>query len=534
MKKTFILLAFIIMSGVVLAQLNQLKTNENGTKAVIDTLHYDGNNNDGIGTGGAGTFEVYAFFSASQLATYSAAGNTILSIDIYIKGVNKVAATTVKLRATQTTTSYSQAFTPIEGWNNVVLTTPFPIPVTDLYIGYECVVLTGGFPLGCDAGPVNTNGNWIVYGGSWGHLTDLNAAMTYNWNIRARVDGAAAPSSDAKLSALLVNGVSVSGFSPTVYSYNVVYPFGTTALPVVTATTNFAGATKAITNITAFPGAASVVVTAQDGTTIFTYTINFSVAAPSTDAKLSDLLVNGTTVPGFSPTVYTYNVVYPYGTTALPIVTAISNFSGATKVITNISALPGAATVVVTAQDGTTTLTYIINFSVAAPSIDAKLSNLLVNGTTVPGFSPTGYSYNFILPYGTIIMPVVTAVLNDVNASKVINNVSSLPGSATVIVTAQDEVTMSTYTINFTIALSIDYVELNYLGPYPSPTSGKIKIPCNNEGEITICDMAGKVIFKSKISPEFNEFNLIGNDKGTYLVQTSIKGQIFKYKILLQ
>ena len=342
------------------------------------------------------------------------------------------------------------------------------------------------------------------------------------------------PSTDAKLSALNVNGSLVSGFSSTTYTYNVVLPYGTSTLPVVTATTNHPAANMLITDAFALPGSATVMVTAEDGTTILTYTINFTVAGPNTDATLSDLLVNGTTISGFNANVFTYNVVYPFGTTALPVVTATTNFAGAAKVITNITAFPGAATVVVTAQDGTTIFTYTINFSVAAPSTDAKLSDLLVNGTTVPGFSPTVYSYNFILPYDTLIMPVVTAVLNDVNASKVINNVSSLPGSATVIVTAQDEVTISTYTIDFTIALSINAVTINAKNGYPSPTTGRIVIPCNNSGEIIISDMLGKVILKSVISPNNNEFNLAGNSKGTYLVQINIQGKSSSYKIVLE
>lgn len=634
MVKIYFLLAFMIINGLILAQTKQLTisnlrtnkvikesiNNNNGTKAVIDTLHYDGNNFDGIGTGSAGTYEAYAFFPASQLVPYNTAGNTITSVDIYVKGVNKVSSTTIRFRANQSSIAYSQAFTATEGWNNVVLSTPFTIPATDLYIGYECVALTGGFPLGCDAGPVNTNGNWIVYGGSWGHLTDLNAAMTYNWNIRARVDGAAGPSNDAKLSSLLVNGVSVPGFNPNVYSYNVVYPYGTTTLPVVTATTNHANATKVITNITAFPGAATVVVTAQDGTTILTYTINFSVAAPSTDATLSNLLVNGSTVAGFSSNVYSYNVVYPYGTTTLPVVTATTNHASATKVVTNITGFPGTATVTVTAQDGTTILTYSINFSVSPPSTVATLTSLLVNGVSVAGFSPSVYSYNVVLPYGTTTLPVVTATatdananvvitnitgfpgtatvvvtaedgttiltysinfsiapnndaqlaaiyvngtiingfsptvfdynvilpygttalpvvtadLNDANANKVINNATVLPGAASVVVTAEDGTTTLTYTINFTIALSLVDVMINSQIAYPSPTNDLITIPCNGSGEVTITDITGKLILKSIITTDNNQISLKGNEKGTYIIQINNNGVVGYSKIVLE
>lgn len=467
MRTIFALIACVLLYTGLFAQTNEVRN----TQVIIDTLHYDGPNFDGIGLGSAATFEVHAFFPASTLATHNAAGNTIKSIDLYIKGASNVVSATIKIRPNQSSVSYSQSFTAGEGWNNIVLTTPFPIPATDLYVGYELVV-SGGFPLGCDAGPVNTNANWILYSGSWLHLTDLNAAMTYNWNIRARVDGSAGPSNDATLSDLKVDGSTISGFNPNTLTYNKTYPYGTTAIPVVTATTNHVAATKVITNATSMPGTATVLVTAQDGTTQKTYTVNFQVAAPSTDATLSDLKVDGVTVSGFSPSTYTYSLTYPYGTTAIPVVTATTNHASATKVINDATSMPGVATVVVTAQDGTTQQTYTINYLVDPPSTNATLSALNVDGSLVAGFSPSVYTYTVTLPYGTTIVPVVTATTADANATHNVNAASSLPGITTVVVTAQDGTTSLSYTVQFNVAAAgsdATLSALNYGGtPVPS------------------------------------------------------------------
>lgn len=467
MRTIFALIACVLLYTGLFAQTNELRN----TQVIIDTLHYDGPNFDGIGLGSAATFEVHAFFPASMLSAHNAAGNTIKSIDLYIKGASNVVSATIKIRPNQSSVSYSQSFTAGEGWNNIVLTTPFPIPATDLYVGYELVV-SGGFPLGCDAGPVNTNANWILYSGSWMHLTDLNAAMTYNWNIRARVDGSAGPSNDATLSDLKVDGSTISGFNPNTLTYNKTYPYGTTAIPVVTATTNHVAATKVITNATSMPGTATVLVTAQDGTTQKTYTVNFQVAAPSTDATLSDLKVDGVTVSGFSPSTYTYSLTYPYGTTAIPVVTATTNHASATKVINDATSMPGVATVVVTAQDGTTQQTYTINYLVDPPSTNATLSALNVDGSLVAGFSPSVYTYTVTLPYGTTIVPVVTATTADANATHNVNAASSLPGITTVVVTAQDGTTSLSYTVQFNVAAAgsdATLSALNYGGtPVPS------------------------------------------------------------------
>ena len=202
----YIFLALVMMSSVLFAQTKQLavgnlsaikitksiNTLPAGSKAVVDSLRYDGDNADGIGTNtSASTFEVAAFFSAAQLAAHNALGNTITSVKVYVNGITTVTTATIKIYSDQGITSVrSQAFTPIEGWNNVILTTPLPIPTTDLYIGYE-LVTTGGFPAGCDAGPAIPNGNWIKFNGTWQHLTALSASLVYNWNIRAMVSGTA-------------------------------------------------------------------------------------------------------------------------------------------------------------------------------------------------------------------------------------------------------------------------------------------------------------------------------------------------------
>lgn len=83
------------------------------------------------------------------------------------------------------------------------------------------------------------------------------------------------------------------------------------------------------------------------------------------DASLSDLQVDGTTVSGFAPGTTTYNVELLAGTTIVPTVTYTLNDPAATAGLTDATGLPGATTVGVTAEDGVTTRTYTINFTVA-------------------------------------------------------------------------------------------------------------------------------------------------------------------------
>lgn len=90
----------------------------------------------------------------------------------------------------------------------------------------------------------------------------------------------------------------------------------------------------------------------------------------ASDASLSDLQVNGTTLPGFNTTVTNYNYELVVGTTTVPQITsAVPTNSGATiTTITQASGIPGTASVLVTSQNGTVTKTYTINFVATFPN----------------------------------------------------------------------------------------------------------------------------------------------------------------------
>ena len=186
-------------------------------------------------------------------------------------------------------------------------------------------------------------------------------------------------SNDATLSDLKVSGTTIAGFAPSTLSYNYELPFGTITVPTVTATPNFGLATYLITPASALPGTTTILVTAQDGVTQLTYTVNFTITSPSSNADLSYLrwIPNGGTpaeqsilVTGFSSATTTYAIEVPAEVTTLSLVAAVSQ-SGASVVITPPSNLLGTlsqrtGTAVVTAQDGATIKTYSVVFTVSS------------------------------------------------------------------------------------------------------------------------------------------------------------------------
>lgn len=93
--------------------------------------------------------------------------------------------------------------------------------------------------------------------------------------------------------------------------------------------------------------------------------------SPEEDATLSDLTVDGTTVSGFSSGTVDYTYALSAGTTVAPPIDATPTNAGASTILTQASGVPGDATVVVTAANGTTMRTYTVSFIALGPAMAA-------------------------------------------------------------------------------------------------------------------------------------------------------------------
>ncbi len=324
-----------------------------------------------------------------------------------------------------------------------------------------------------------------------------------------------------------MDATTVTGFSPSILSYDVELPYGTTTVPTVTATTTDANASYVINDATALPGTTSVEVTAEDGITILTYNINFILeeAVPEDGAPMpvhdeglhsvfsiysdsytnlentnfnpswgqSTQVVVDEQIGGNNTLVYT-NLNYqgtnlgsadgspqdfsnsdyfhidfwtpnatalnfflisqtsgeiPYALTItnnewVSVNIPLSYFSNQGLDLTDIYQFK------IDGGDGSTTV-YFDNwyFWKVIEGSDASLSDLQVDGETIDGFSPSIFEYDVELAAGTTIIPTVTATTSDADATYVVNDASAIPGTTEVVITAQDEVTILTYLVNF-------------------------------------------------------------------------------------
>lgn len=272
------------------------------------------------------------------------------------------------------------------------------------------------------------------------------AASQANIEYTVTYEKAQIATDDATLKSITVGGEALEGFSAEAETYSVELPYGTVDVPVVAAVATSAKANAVVTNATSLPGATTIVVTAEDGTTTKTYTINFTVAqGASEDATLSAITVDGKAIAGFKADSmnYAYEVAYDYAADKFPVVAATANDETATVAVTQITEIPGTATIVVTAQAGNT-LTYTIAFTkAAAPKILKEV--LFSNGAK-------GASLNGVVrvPYldGTDVPAIVSATADNGGTAAVSTD------STKITVTGIDNTTLD-YTIEYVALASV-------------------------------------------------------------------------------
>ncbi|MBD1365073.1 cadherin-like beta sandwich domain-containing protein [Mucilaginibacter sp. ZT4R22] len=225
------------------------------------------------------------------------------------------------------------------------------------------------------------------------------------------------------------------------------------------------------------PNVITTLVTAQDGTTK-TYTITVT-RAPSPDATLSNIVLSdGTLSPGFAAATTSYTASVANAITSVTLTPTV-NEPNATVKVNGVTVASGAAsgpialvvgpnviTTTVTAQDGVSTQVYTTTIT-RAPSSNAFLTALGVStGNYSPGFGTNIFDYTMLVTNNVTSLSL-TPVLADNTATITVNGVASASGAASApvvlavgnnfiktVVTAQDGVTVKTYTVIVNRALS--------------------------------------------------------------------------------
>ncbi len=270
-----------------------------------------------------------------------------------------------------------------------------------------------------------------------------NTDYSVTYNIKFELKGL----SDTTLKDILVNGVSIEGFSPTKTIYRVNVPVGTTGKQNITYVSAYpSGAQTIVVDSRDVAETSTITVSAPEASTSRVYKISYNVTE-SAYSYLQDLKVGGVTIPGFAPATLSYTYPLPLGTTSVPAVTWTSgdNYQTITK---EDGGIDGITKITVKAQNGINTSIYRISFPLTKSS-NSKLSDLKVGGVTLPDFSADVTSYSYVLPVGTTELPAVTWIQGD-DYQSVRAIYGGVNGTTKIIVTAQDGI-VTTYSIAFSV-----------------------------------------------------------------------------------
>ena len=365
------------------------------------------------------------------------------------------------------TTSYS-----VQVANSVSETTVTP---TVNHSGASYVIKFGGVTDSDGVIPLGVGSNVITVEVT---AEDGNTTQTY----KVTVTRAEPPSTDATLKGLTLSRVDFGTFSSATTSYTAQVVNSVTET-TVTPTVNDSGARYVIKlgSVTDADGVVSlavganvitVEVTAEDDSTAKTYRVTVTRAEPpSTDATLRGLILSRVDFGTFDSTTtsYTAQVAYSVSQTSVtptvndPAASYVIKLGGVTDADGTISLAVGnnVITVVVTAEDDSTTQTYTVRVTRAEPpSTDATLKGLTLSDVSFGTFSSATTSYTAQVA-NSVTETTVTPTVNDSGASYVITlggvtdadgTISLAVGSNVIIVvvTAEDGVTTQTYTVTVT------------------------------------------------------------------------------------
>ncbi|GHV35792.1 hypothetical protein FACS1894178_6120 [Bacteroidia bacterium] len=179
----------------------------------------------------------------------------------------------------------------------------------------------------------------------------------------------------------------------------------------------------------------------------FTYTVSYQYLA-SNNALLADILLDGISLDGFAANTFSYSDTI--NTAQIPDIAVLI---GEAHQNIAISFNNNVVTITVTAEDGITENTYTITFEDNIPDSDyAYLGDLLLDGIQIDNFAPETLNYDVLLPEGTSVLPVITAVKGE-DHQQITIVTGGVNGTTIITVTAENGDVVR-YEINFTVQLS--------------------------------------------------------------------------------
>jgi hypothetical protein len=135
-----------------------------------------------------------------------------------------------------------------------------------------------------------------------------------------------------------------------------------------------------------------------------------------------------------------------------------------------------------------------------ALSDNADLNFIKVDGENIPDFNPAVLNYTHTLPAGTTEVPTVTWEVAQQDALVTPTVATAVPGTTSLLVTAQDGTTTKTYTVEFVLSTGVQSSALANITVYPSPANAEVNIVNVEQVErIQIINITGNVVYDQPV-----------------------------------
>jgi Bacterial Ig-like domain (group 2)/Family of unknown function (DUF5689)/Lamin Tail Domain/Secretion system C-terminal sorting domain len=162
------------------------------------------------------------------------------------------------------------------------------------------------------------------------------------------------------------------------------------------------------------------------------------------------------------------------------------------------------------------------------PSDDASITDLLIDGTSVTGFTPAQLSYDVVLHHSTTTVPVVTAVTSNDSAKVTVTDATDLAGdeaarTTTVLITAEDGLATKTYTVVFRLNVGVENLDGSSVEVYPVPANNQLFVKSSvSLSELRVISITGSTLKVVKLSGEKSaELNISNLEDGVYFLKLS-------------
>ncbi len=161
---------------------------------------------------------------------------------------------------------------------------------------------------------------------------------------------------------------------------------------------------------------------------------------------------------------------------------------------------------------------------------EATLTSISGSGYSIDNFNPSQLTYDFQVPMGTSV-PTMVVTKADESASVSITQATSLPGTATIVVTGPNGPEL-TYTVNISeyVITSNDAIAETSIKVYPTVSNrGEFNVATNAASTITVYDLSGKLVQQQNSSSTLQTITL--EKSGMYIMKVASEGEVKTFKV---